>query len=359
MTDPDETEATARIGLASILDVASRAGVSTATVSRSLRGLPNVSEATRRKVTDAARELSYVASPSASGLASGRTRTIGIVVPFMTRWFFAHAVAGACDVLREAGYDVLLHHIGGTEARDRFFQRMPLARRVDAVLVLTLPLTEEHTLALRALGLPLVVVGVRMPGVTSVCIDDREGARGAVNHLLHQGHEEIAMVSALDDDLGFSASRERRDGYRDALAGAGLGARDDMMVAGTYGIEGGCAAMEQLLSGGALPTAIFTEYDELAIGAIRTLTRAGMSVPANLSVVGFDDHEMAAVVDLTTVAQPVHQQGAVAARLLLDTLAGELPEPADVVLPTRLVIRGSTGRAPVRRRRGRRRRRSA
>ena len=308
---------------ASILDVASLAGVSPATVSRSLRGLPNVSEATRSKVLAAARELSYVASPSASGLASGRTTTVGVVVPFVTRWFFAQAVAGACDVLHEAGYDVLLYNLGGTEGRDRFFDRMPLTRRVDAVLVLTLPLSEEHADALRALSLPLVVVGSQVPGVTSVSIDDIEGAQRAVNHLLHQGHELVAMISAVGDDFGFSASRNRVLGYRQALSAAGLEARDDMLVTATYGIGGGAEAMEQLLSGDVLPTSVFAEYDELAIGAMRTLSRAGISVPGQVSVVGFDDHEMAAVVDLTTVSQPVYEQGTIAAGLLLDALSGE------------------------------------
>lgn len=341
----------------SIHDVASLAGVSPSTVSRSLRGLPNVSPGTRRRVLEAAQSLSYVASPTASTLATGRTSTIGVVVPFLGRWFFAQAVAGACEVLRDAGYDVLLYHLGNAEARDRFFQQMPLARRVDAVLVLSLPLTQEQTRALRTLGTPLVLLGVAAPGITCVRIDDLAGARSAVHHLLHQGHESIAMLSVPHGDLRFSASHERREGYRQALSAAGLDVRDDLLIASTHGIDGGAEAMSQLLAGDVLPTAVFAEYDEVAIGAIRTLRRAGIAVPEQLSVVGFDDHEMAAVVDLTTVAQPVHEQGAIAARLLLDTLAGRLQEPADVVLPTRLLIRGSTGRPPVRaRRRGGRRR---
>ena len=148
---------------ASILDVAALAGVSASTVSRSLRGHSSISAATRQRVLEAARELSYSASPQASGLASGRTRTIGIVVPFVTRWFFVNVVAGAYEVLHEAGYDVLLYHLGTAQSRDRFFERMPLARRVDAVLALTLPLTDEHTLALRALDMPLVTVGAVLP----------------------------------------------------------------------------------------------------------------------------------------------------------------------------------------------------
>lgn len=334
----------------SILDVATLAGVSPATVSRALRGLSNVSPATRARVLAAARELSYVVSPSASGLASGQTRAVGIVVPFVTRWFYANVVAGACDVLRDAGYDVLLYHLGGSVARDRFFERMPLARRVDAVMTVALPLSDRHIKEIQGLGLPVVSVGSDLPGFTRVRIDDVLTARSAVNHLIHQGHESIAMLGSLSEDWdpGFASSRERREGYLLALDAAGLEPRDDMFVAGTHGIGGGAEAMAQLLSSEVLPTAVFAEYDELAIGAVRTLRRAGMAVPGQVSIVGIDDHEMAEVVDLTTVAQPVHEQGAVAARRLLDGLAGRVTDTADVVLPARLLVRGSTGRPPER-----------
>ena len=331
---------------ASILDVAALAGVSASTVSRSLRGHSSISAATRQRVMEAARELSYSASPQASGLASGRTRTIGIVVPFVTRWFFVNLVAGAYEVLHEAGYDVLMYHLGTTQARDRFFERMPLARRVDAVLTLTLPLTDEHTLALRALDMPLVTLGAGLAGVPCVRVDDVAAMRTAVHHLLHQGHEQIGMIAGVDDEqgFGFGASDRRRAGYRQAMTDAGLARNVDLVSADSYGIEGGAAAMATLMDRPTLPTAVVAEYDELAIGAMRTLRRASIAVPGRLSVVGVDDHEMASVVDLTTVAQPVQEQGAVAARLLLDIL-GEtaVTVPAEVVLPTRLVVRGSTG----------------
>jgi LacI family transcriptional regulator, repressor for deo operon, udp, cdd, tsx, nupC, and nupG len=330
---------------ASIVDVALLAGVSAATVSRSLRGHDNVSPATRQRVLDAARELSYSASPQASGLASGRTGTIGVVVPFVTRWFFANAVAGAYDVLSDAGLDVMLYHLGGVEARDRFFERMPLARRVDGVVTLALPLADDHTLSLRALDMPLVTVGARLPGVSSVRIDDALAIRHAVHHLLHQGHEEIAMISGIEDDraFGFVSSRVRTESFRQTMAAAGLPARADLMASGAYGIEGGAQAMTELMAGSRLPTAVVAEYDELAIGALRTLRRASIPVPGRVSVIGMDDHEMASVVDLTTVAQPVQEQGATAARLLLDMIAGRRTEPIDVVVPTRLVVRGTTG----------------
>jgi LacI family transcriptional regulator, repressor for deo operon, udp, cdd, tsx, nupC, and nupG len=332
---------------ASILDVAALAGVSASTVSRSLRGHSSISAPTRQRVLEAARELSYSASPQASGLASGRTRSIGIVVPFVTRWFYVNAVAGAYEVLHEAGYDVLLYHLGDWRSRDRFFERMPLARRVDAVLTLALPLTDEHTLALRALDMPLVTLGAVLPGVPCVRIDDVAAVRTAVHHLLHQGHEQIVMLTGVDDEQGFGfvSSTRRREGYRRAMADAGLSRNVDLVSAGEYGIDGGAAAMAALMNRPTLPTAVVAEYDELAIGAIRELRRASIAVPGRLSVVGVDDHEMASVVELTTVAQPVQEQGAVAARLLLDTLEDDAValERPEVVLPTRLVVRGSTG----------------
>ena len=343
--DPPPTAAR-RSRRASILDVAALAGVSASTVSRSLRGHSSISAATRQRVLEAARELSYSASPQASGLASGRTRTIGIVVPFVTRWFFVNVVAGAYEVLHEAGYDVLLYHLGDSQARDRFFERMPLARRVDAVLALTLPLTDEHTLALRALDMPFVTVGAVLPGVPCVRIDDVAAVRTAVHHLLHQGHEQISMLTGVDDEagFGFASSDRRRTGYRRAMADAGLARHVDLVSADAYGIEGGAAAMAMLMDRPTLPTAVVAEYDELAIGAVRTLRRASIAVPGRLSVVGVDGHEMASVVDLTTVAQPVTEQGSVAARLLLDSLDESSPSgPMEIVLPTRLVVRGSTG----------------
>jgi DNA-binding LacI/PurR family transcriptional regulator len=155
------------------------------------------------------------------------------------------------------------------------------------------------------------------------------------------------MLAGFDEDkgFGFASSDDRRTGFRQAMAAAGVrtGTDQDIIVARAYGIEGGAQAMDELLAGPRLPTAIVAEYDELAIGALRSLRRAGIPVPGRISVVGIDDHEMSSVVELTTVRQPVQEEGATAAQLLLDTLGERLPGPTDVVLPTRLVVRGSTG----------------
>ena len=331
----------------SILDVARRAGVSTSTVSRSLRGADNVSEGTRHRVLQAAQELAYVPSPAASRLVTGRTRTIAVIVPFASRWFFSEVVSGAENALRVEGYDLLLYNIGDRASRAHFFESLPLRRRVDAVLTVASAFTEAEQVALVGLGLPITMIGGQLTGFHRVGIDEEGSAATAVRHLVRLGHREVAMISGdPDDPLGRATTLARRAGFRRALTEAGIEERRDQIVSEPWGISGGVRAMEHLLSRARLPTAVFAESDEMAFGALQTLRRSGLEVPRHVSVIGFDDHEMAAAADLTTIAQPVYRQGELAARMLLDALAGDRNPAVDVVLPTRLVVRGSTGAAP-------------
>lgn len=336
-------------GRVNMLDVAERAGVSPATVSRSLRGMTNVSAETREKVFEAAHDLQYHAVVEADS-PPGSARSVAVIVPFIQRWFFGTVTAAAADRLRDRGYDVILYHLGSVAARDRFFTRMPLARRVAGVLSLSMPLTEDHTLALRALDLPVVTVGSGIPGAPSVGIDEVAAARTAVHHLIHLKHERIGLITGVPDDprFAFVSSAERRRGAEEALRTAGLALDEDLVAAGAHGVQGGAAAMARLLGGARLPTAVFAEYDELAIGALSSLRRAGLKVPGDMSVVSVDDHEMSAVLDLTTVAQDVAEQGLVAADLMADLLdtgvaASDL---SPSMMPTRLVLRGSTAPLP-------------
>jgi DNA-binding LacI/PurR family transcriptional regulator len=298
-------------------------------------------------VLRAAAELSYVPSPAASRLASGRTSAVGVIVPFATRWFFTEVLTGIERPLRAAGYDLLLYNIGDPTARARFFEAMPLRRRVDAVLTVASSFADREQAALGALGVPLAVVGGHIGGFPRVGIDDRAGAATAVRHLLLLGHRDIVMISGDPGDaIGRATTSARRAGFEAALTEAGVPARGDRVVSEPWGVTGGIRAMETLLGRRRLPTAVFAESDEMALGALQTLRRAGLDVPGRVSVIGFDDHEMAAASDLTTIAQPVHQQGELAARLLLEVLAGGSPQAGDVLLPTRLVVRGSTGPPP-------------
>jgi LacI family repressor for deo operon, udp, cdd, tsx, nupC, and nupG len=328
-----------RAGHVSMADVALRAGVSTATVSRSLRGSA-VAPETRERVLQAARELRYVPSPAASQLASGRTGTVGVVVPFAARWFFSEVIAGAESVLRPAGLDLLLYDIGNAQARKRFFELLPLRRRVDAALVVASSLTDAQQDHLRGLGIPLCVLGSRLEGSPSVRIDDVRAGAVAARHLVGLGHQRLAMIGGdPDDPVGTATTARRREGFVSVLEEFGLDA--SLVVSEAWGSAGGARGMARLLSDTVAPTAVFAESDEIALGALRTLRAAGRSVPGRVSVVGVDDHELAAAVELTTVAQPVREQGAAAARALLEWLSGS-GSADDTVLPTRLMVRHST-----------------
>jgi LacI family repressor for deo operon, udp, cdd, tsx, nupC, and nupG len=327
---------------ASIEDVAKLAGVSIATVSRSLRGLPDVAAATRDKVLAAARELDYVASPFAARLASGRSSTLGIVVPFVHRWFFAEVLGAVEGVLSEAGYDLLLSNLGDSEGRERFFSVLPVRKRVDAVVVVSLALTGDEVEALKTLKLPVGVLGASYPGLFSVRIDDIAAAKQAVNHLLSLGHRRIGLIGGdTDDPMRFTPPHHRRTGYLEALEAAGVGFDHSLERLGYFTVEGGEAAMIELLALGERPTAVFAESDEMAYGAIRAIRRAGLRVPQDIAVMGFDDHATAELLDLSTIRQPVAEQGAILARALLASLNGAT-EATDVVLPTELVVRGTT-----------------
>lgn len=328
-----------------IKDVAREVEMSTATVSRALRGLPGVSEATRDRVRETARRLGYVPSPSAAGLASGQTRTVAVVVPWVTRWFFAAVVQGAEEVLRERGYDLLLYNLAGDErARHRVFETSMLTKRVDAVLVLSLKPSDDELARLDRLGRPVTIVGADVPGWATVRIDDEAAARTAVGHLVGLGHRRIAYVGgATEGVLDFTAPAARLAGYRDALAEAGLPHDPLLEEDGEFSVAGGVRAGHALLERSDRPTAVFAASDEMAMGVLRSARELGLRVPEDLSVIGVDDHELAEIFDLTTVAQPVHEQGRVAALQVLAALGGgDHWKPEQVVLPTELVVRRTT-----------------
>jgi DNA-binding LacI/PurR family transcriptional regulator len=330
-----------------IKDVAEAAGVSIATVSRALHGLPRVSQGTRERVLAVAAELRYVASPSAASLASGQTNAIGVVAPFVNRWYFATIVHSTEERLRKAGYDLLLYSLG-TDAheRRRAFSGTLLRKRVDGVLVLGLHPTAEEADALSAVGGPVAIVGAEVPGWASVRIDDEGAARCAVRHLLDLGHRRIGFIGGADP-LHTAMPAERRAGYRAAIADAGLPAAPELEAVGGFTVAGGCDAAQRLLAIPEPPTALFAASDEMAMGALQAVRRVGLRVPEDVSVIGIDDHEMAELLDLSTVAQPVVSQGVLAAEMILTALTGPERPPPAVTVPTELVVRGTTGPAPV------------
>lgn len=336
-----------------IVDVARRAGVSVATVSRALRGLPNVSRDTRTRVLTAADELGYSASPLASGLATGRMRAVGVVLPFAGGWFFAEVVRGIEQVLRRHDYDLVLHVLSDEHRRREFFASLPVRRRVDAILVVGLELDDAEAEVLRSLGMPIAWVGEPVADAHGEFVDDVAAARLAVEHLLALGHRRIACVGG---DPGRSGpARRRTEGYRQALAAAGLRPQPGWELDGGFTPEGAQAAVFAVLAApGERPTALFCHSDEMAFGALGALRELRLDCPRDVSVVGLDGHALAATFGLTTVAQPVLELGGQAARWLVAHLADvdspeEDDDDEDVNTTTgpqlhevRLLVRGST-----------------
>jgi LacI family transcriptional regulator, repressor for deo operon, udp, cdd, tsx, nupC, and nupG len=328
---------------ASIEDVARLAGVSIATVSRSLRGLPDVAQSTRDRVLAAARELDYVASPFAARLASGRSATVGVVVPFVNRWFFSEVLGAVEGVLGDANMDLLLYNLGDMAGRERFFRDLPVRKRVDGIIIATLVMSDTEMDALRSLNVPIGIIGVDHEGFHSTRIDDRAGAATAVGHLLDLGHTRIGHVAGdSEDPMRFTPPHHRRRGYIDSLTKAGIDYDPSLEVLGYYTVEGGQSATEKLLARPDRPTALFAESDEMAYGAIRAIRRAGLRVPQDIAVVGFDDHASAELLDLSTIRQPVWEQSEELTTRVLAAAAGDPAAPTSHVLPTELIVRGTT-----------------
>lgn len=325
-------------------DVAERAGVGMATVSRALSGAQGVSERTKLRVLAAADELGYVVSPAASNLARGATKRVAIVVPHLSYWICSAMVEALEVKLRREGFDILIYQVENAAARHRFFAELPARRKVDAVIVVCLPVNQEELERLTLMGVQLLAAGGQMVSYPFVCIDDSAAVRQAVDHLVLLGHTRIAMIDAVDAEIpDWPQQSVREEGFRRALIARGLPVDDVLVVSSPWGGEAAAIAMAQLLSLPEPPTAVFAHSDEVALGAIRTLRRAGLRIPEDVSVIGIDDNPLAALTDLTTIRQPVMEIATRASGLLFDLLAGREGE-TQVKIATFLVPRGTTGR---------------
>lgn len=325
-----------------LADVARLAGVSPATASRALGGHPHVAATTRERVRRVADELSYVVSPDASRLAGGRTGRVAAVVPHLSRWYFGALLEGLEEALREAGLDVLLYRVGDAADRQDFFRRLPARRKVDAIVALAFPVDEAESARLEQMGVEIVAAGGQVASHPCVSIDDVVAGRQAVDHLVHLGHRRIGMIAAVDPEQRAHQPEGRSRAYRLALADAGLPFDPELVATVDWGSDQGAEAMSRLLGLREPPTAVYAHSDEVALGAVRTLRRAGLRVPADVSVIGIDDHPLARLTDLSTVRQPVREQGTTAGRMVATALAGG-DAGESVLLPTQLVIRSSTG----------------
>lgn len=335
--------------MVSIDEVARLAGVSTATVSRALSGRGHVSEASKQRVRTAAEQLGYVVSASASSLASGRNRNIGLLVPFLERWFFSTVLSGTATELMRQGFDTTLYSLAeDRELRRNVFDTLLRRRRVDGVIAVSLELDDEEITGLLALGIPVIAIGGPNPKLSTLTVDDVGVARLATAHLLALGHRRIAHIGASPEfDLDFHIPTQRRQGFEQALDEAGIDVNSTLFEPADFTIEGGFRAAKQLLGRpGEQPTAIFAASDEMAIGALLAARELGYRVPNDLSIVGVDGHELGEFFRLTTVDQfPLRQGGRAATAMLTALRGGQAPEPAP--LPFELIVRGTTARPAI------------
>jgi len=328
--------------VAGLREVAALAGVSEATASRALRGLTHVKGETRKAVRDAAKKLSY-GQFADLGDAPKSLHAVGVIAPYINRWYFAQALAGAEQALREAGLDLLIYNFNQVKGREKLFRDQLRESRVVGLLIVSVPPTQEEFQALLSLGVPLSFIGVKLDGSASVGIDDREGAKIATQHLINQGHTKIGLIAgSTSNQFEFPVPFDRKAGFLSALEENGIDWNPDHEVIGDFSMPTGLQAMDEILARRNRPTAIFCESDEMAFGALRSIQRHGLRTPDDISVIGFDDHEMAEYFDLTTIRQPVSQIGELAAWQILDQMKAPKSEPKHITLPTQLIVRGST-----------------
>ena len=327
--------------MATISDVAARAGVGLGTVSRVLNNSPKVSEATRARVMAAMEILDYRPSPLARGLSRGRCHTVGLLVPFFTHASAVERLRGVVAALHDSPYDLVLFDVESPRHRDEHFAALTRRDRADGLLVVSLPPPPNQLRALVDAGVPVVLVDASGESVPCVVTDDVEGGRIATRHLLELGHERIAFIGDdPDNPFGFTATAQRERGYVEVLREAGI-ERDARLV--RYSRHDRVSAQQvasKLLSLKRRPTAVFASSDVQATGVLAAAAAAGLAVPDDLSVVGFDDIEISAYAGLTTVRQPLFESGRIGAEMLLGALGGELEHHAGTrELPLELVVR--------------------
>ncbi|MEE4219388.1 MAG: LacI family DNA-binding transcriptional regulator [Xanthomonadales bacterium] len=328
-----------------IKDIAAETGVSIATVSHALRNPGRVSDETRRKVLAAAKKAGYTPNRLAASLRTARSGNIVVIIPDVADSLNGKIITGIENVARSRGYSVLLGNTQGSEKREREFAAMTLSSQADGIILMS------HRMPFSAPAgglvidkLPPIVNGCEntgVDGIPCVSVDDRQAAIDATNHLLGLGHREIAVITG---DMESASSRNRLQGFREAMQAAGLPVNEHWLTYGNYLPGDGEIAARKLMVQKDRPTSIFCFSDEMAIGCMHALQEQGFKVPGDMSVMGFDGIPFARYVtpSLTTIAQPTEEIGANCARILFDLIEGKSPETLQTFLPHELVVREST-----------------
>jgi len=331
-----------------IQHIAELAEVSRSTVSRVLNDHPSVRPEVRDRVLQVIGEQGYAPQAAARSLASKRTNTLGLLIPrsaavIFSDPFFGQIIQGMTEASSKRGYFMLLSMVTAEMERD-FYMRVLRSRSVDGLLMVSSDIDDPILPLLIKDNLPLMMIGNHpyLNPVNWIDSENREGARTATNHLVGLGHRRIAAITGF---LQMSSAIDRFNGYKQALLEANIPVTAELIEHGDYTQESGYLAMQKLLTVTPRPTAIFSANDMMAMGALRAIHEAGLRVPADIAIVGFDDIPMAPFANppLTTMRQPIAEMGALAANTLIDQLENLAEPGAHVRLPTRLVVRASCG----------------
>ena len=329
-----------------LLDVAKRAGVGVGTASRVINNHPSVKEDKRRRVLEAIAEMDYQLNDIARSLKANRTKTIGVLIPDIANEFYADVVRGMEDIASQQGYSYILNSTDSDTRKELRSICIMREKQVDGIMMMSHTVAEELLESIRNNALPAVFVASSLhhPSIASVSIDNRAAAYDAVRHLLEKGHTRVAVVSGPQVDK--SGGVERLRGYEDAMRERGLALTPEyVQMAGDYTYHSGYQKMRRLLALPQPPTAVFLAGDYMAIGAIKAAVQAGVSVPEELAVMGFDNLAVSEYYSpaLSTVNQPRYRMGQEAIRMLLSLIHGEEPDTLNVVLPHELLPRQSSG----------------
>lgn len=328
---------------ATIRDVAQKAGVSVATVSRVINNSPQVSEETYQLVQEAITALDYTPSLIARRLSIGRTHTIGVVVPFLTLPSYTERLRGVESTLAASEYDLVLFSADTPEKVDVYFTQLSRPERTDGVIIISLKPNDFHAARFNAAKVPVVLVDAKHPQLTSIVVDDIAGGYAATRYLIELGHRKIAyLCDFLDNQFGFIAMRDRLSGFKRALSEDGIIFRPEYLLESELGGRDAVQLAKKILLAADPPTAIFAASDLHAVGVLKAAQELGIRIPQDLSVIGFDGIRDSEYLEITTIHQPLFDSGVKSVELLLASMI-EDSSPARVsVLETKLVERGTT-----------------
>ena len=324
-----------------IKDIARKAGVSYATVSRALNNHPEVNEGTRKRILKIAAEIGYQPNAIARGLVCKQTNTIGLLIPDITNPFYAEVARGIEDAANEVGYTILLCNSNWNEEREERYLNVLIQKQVDGLIIAESSEKHQSSLLETRLKSTVFISRINFANSTSVIIDNITGGRMAVEHLLNKGHQRIAFIGGLED---ISANQERLKGYKNALEAHNISINQNYIRNSNFKRESGHYVMKEILKINPKPTAVFAANDLLALGAIQAIKEQGMSIPGDVAVVGFDDIEFASLpeIQLTTVAQPKYNMGKLALLTLVEQIKSKSFVRQKIMLEPELIIRGTT-----------------